>query len=86
MNLPVRPVKLLESLCLSLYGYILICAVSGGRSVHTERKPYNSGSSLSWMVGEGSYICPVSGTFILPGGEGEEIQGSPVIPRQVLAL
>lgn len=33
-NLHVRLVRLFESFCLSLYGYILICAVSGGRSVH----------------------------------------------------
>lgn len=69
-----------------IHSDLCCCLVEDLCTSQMERKPYRSGSSLSWMVGEGCYICPVSGTFMLPGRGREETHDSPATPRQFLAL
>lgn len=88
MNLHVRPVRLFESfcwVCMDTFWFVL-CLVEDLCTSQMERKPYRCGRSLSWMVGEGYYIWPMSGTLMFPGGGGEETQDSPVTSLQVLAL
>lgn len=77
---------------LSLYEHILFHAISGGSSMHIIvgektlqiwQQPGLDGWRKPLHL---SHICWISGTFLLPGDQGEGTQDSVLTPLQVLEL